>query len=110
MSAFHAFTLFSFTRLNDGQLSQIPVTELKIDQGFVSGAPRQPRKRAVVETSLELARKLDLGTVAEGVETVEEWQMLAELGCQLAQVFLVAPAVAGSALIERLAHWRKPGN
>ena len=92
------------------QLSQIPVTELKIDQGFVSGAPRQARKRAVVETSLELAKKLDLGTVAEGVQTVEEWQMLAELGCQLAQGFLIAPAVSGNAVPERLTHWRKPGN
>jgi EAL domain-containing protein (putative c-di-GMP-specific phosphodiesterase class I) len=92
------------------QLSQIPVTELKIDQGFVIGAPRQPRRRAVVETSLELARKLDLGTVAEGVETLEEWQMLAELGCHLAQGFLISPAVAGSVLPERLSHWRKPGN
>jgi EAL domain-containing protein (putative c-di-GMP-specific phosphodiesterase class I) len=91
------------------QLSQIPVTELKIDQGFVTGAARQSRKRAVVETSLELARKLELGTVAEGVETLEEWQMLAELGCQLAQGFLIAPAVAGSVLPERLSHWRKPG-
>jgi EAL domain-containing protein (putative c-di-GMP-specific phosphodiesterase class I)/CheY-like chemotaxis protein len=91
------------------QLSQIPVTELKIDQSFVTGAARQSRKRAVVETSLELARKLDLGSVAEGVETLEEWQMLAELGCQLAQGFLIAPAVAGSVLPERLSHWRKPG-
>jgi len=92
------------------QLSQIPVTELKIDQGFVTGAPGHTRKRAVVETSLELARKLDLGTVAEGVETLQEWQMLAELGCQLAQGFLITPAVAGNALPECLAHWRKPGN
>lgn len=64
----------------------------------------------MVETSLELARKLDLGTVAEGVETLQEWQMLAELGCQLAQGFLITPAVAGNALPECLAHWRKPGN
>src|SRR5690606_26756759 len=46
------------------QLSQIPFTELKIDRGFVSGAPAQPRKRAMIETSLDLARKLGLGVVA----------------------------------------------
>ena len=90
------------------QLSQIPFTELKIDQGFVTGAVRQPRKRAVVETSLELARKLDLGTVAEGVETVEEWQMLAELGCDYAQGYLIGPAVSGAALLEQIRHWRSP--
>ena len=90
------------------QLSQIPFTELKIDQGFVTGAARQPRKRAVVETSLELARKLDIATVAEGVETVEDWQMLAELGCDHAQGFLIGPAVAGHALIDQVQHWRPP--
>ncbi len=83
------------------QLSQIPFTELKIDQGFVSGAPSQPRKRAVIEASLDLARKLDLDVVAEGVETVEEWQMLAELGCGLAQGNLIAQPVPGNELAKR---------
>ena len=90
------------------QLSQIPFTELKIDQGFVTGAVRQPRKRAVVEASLELARKLQLSAVAEGVETVEEWQMLAELDCQLAQGFLISPALPGEQLLAGIADWRAP--
>jgi EAL domain-containing protein (putative c-di-GMP-specific phosphodiesterase class I)/CheY-like chemotaxis protein len=90
------------------QLAQVPVTELKVDQSFVTGAASHPRKRAVIETSLDLARKLDIGTVAEGVENVEEWQMLAELGCQIAQGFLIGPAVAGAALTERVSHWRAP--
>src|SRR3546814_499129 len=68
------------------QLSQIPFTELKIDQEFVSGASHEPRKRAVIEASLDLAHKLQLDVVAEGVETTEDWQMLAELGCGGAQV------------------------
>ena len=48
------------------QLSQIPFTELKIDQGFVSGAHNQPRKRAVIEASLDLARKLRPGRGGRG--------------------------------------------
>jgi len=90
------------------QLSQIPFTELKIDQGFVTGAVRQQRKRVVVETSLDLARKLQLTAVAEGVESVEEWQMLAELGCQLAQGFLIAPALPGDELLHAIREWRPP--
>jgi len=90
------------------QLSQIPFTELKIDQGFVSGAPRQPRKRAVVEASLGLARKLNLGVVAEGVETVDEWQMLADLGCTFAQGYLISRPVPGEQLPDVVAHWRRP--
>ena len=89
------------------QLSQIPFTELKIDQGFVGGAPDQPRKRAVIEASLDLARKLDLHVVAEGVETMEEWQLLAQLGCDYAQGHLISLPVSGEELPAAIQHWRE---
>jgi len=90
------------------QLSQIPFTELKIDQGFVSGAQKQPRKRAVIEASLDLARKLQLDVVAEGVETIEDWQMLADLGCGMAQGHLISQPVPGPELVAALGRWRRP--
>ena len=90
------------------QLSQIPFTELKIDQDFVSGASAEPRKRAVIEASLDLARKLQLEVVAEGVETTEDWQMLAELGCGVAQGYLIAAPVSGEDLPGAVARWRRP--
>ena len=90
------------------QLSQVPFTELKIDQVFVSGANAQPRQRAMIEASLDLARKLGLTVVAEGVETVEDWRLLAELGCGMAQGHLVAPPVPGEDLPAALGAWRRP--
>jgi EAL domain-containing protein (putative c-di-GMP-specific phosphodiesterase class I)/FixJ family two-component response regulator len=90
------------------QLSHIPFTELKIDQGFVAGVAQQPRKRAVVEASLDLARKLELDVVAEGVEHVDEWQLLADLGCTMAQGYLVGPPVPGEDLPAALSRWRRP--
>jgi EAL domain-containing protein (putative c-di-GMP-specific phosphodiesterase class I)/FixJ family two-component response regulator len=90
------------------QLSQIPFTELKIDQGFVVGARDQPRKRAVIEASLELARKLDLDVVAEGVETLDEWQMLAEMRCGMAQGYLISAPVTGAELPGVVSRWRRP--
>ena len=92
------------------QLSQIPFTELKIDQGFVFGAHEQPRKRAVVEASLDLARKLGLTTVAEGVENIADWQMLAELGCDVAQGYLIGRPVPGSELQALVGRWRRPAH
>lgn len=89
------------------QLSQIPFTELKIDRGFVSGAPTQPRKRAMIETSLDLARKLDLCVVAEGVETDDEWQLLAQLGCDCAQGYLISAPVPGEELPDAIQRWRQ---
>ena len=90
------------------QLSQIPFTELKIDRSFISGAPRNPRKRAVVEASLDLARKLNLAVVAEGLESVDEWQMLAELGCTFGQGYLIGRPASGEQLPELIARWRRP--
>ena len=60
----------------------------------------------MVETSLDLARKLQLTVVAEGVETVEEWQMLAELGCQQAQGFLISRALPGAELLAGIRTWQ----
>lgn len=90
------------------QLAQVPFTELKIDKEFVFAASSQSRKRAMVEASLDLARKLKLSTVAEGVETMEDWQMLAELGCDIAQGWLIGRPVPGSELLAAVARWRKP--
>ncbi len=90
------------------QLSQIPFTELKIDQDFVSGAGNDPRKRAVIEASLDLARKLQLEVVAEGVESPEDWQLLAELGCGFAQGYLIGAAVPGEDLPGAISRWRRP--
>ena len=90
------------------QLAQVPFTELKIDKEFVFSAHSQPRKRAMVEASLDLARKLHLATVAEGVETIEDWQLLAELGCGVAQGWLIGRPVPGSELPAAIARWRRP--
>ena len=62
----------------------------------------------MIEASLELARKLNLSVVAEGVEAVEEWQMLAEMGCTCAQGFLISRPVPGDQLAEVIARWRRP--
>ena len=73
-----------------------------------ASASTEPRKRAVIEASLDLARKLQLEVVAEGVETAEDWQMLAELGCGVAQGYLIAAPVAGEDLAGAVARWRRP--
>ena len=67
------------------RLARIPFTELKIDQGFVRKATTDASSRAMVESSLELARKLSIVAVAEGVESLAQWSLLLALGCELAQ-------------------------
>jgi EAL domain-containing protein (putative c-di-GMP-specific phosphodiesterase class I) len=72
------------------QLSRISFTELKIDRSFVHGASSRRHLRTILESSLELARKLKLKSVAEGVETEEDWSLLRELGCDTAQGYLIS--------------------
>jgi diguanylate cyclase (GGDEF)-like protein/PAS domain S-box-containing protein len=68
-----------------GYLHHFPVDALKIDQSFVASLPDGPRPAALVKSIIELARALDVTTVAEGVENAEQARILKELGCFTAQ-------------------------
>jgi EAL domain-containing protein (putative c-di-GMP-specific phosphodiesterase class I)/CheY-like chemotaxis protein len=82
------------------QLSRIPFTELKIDRSFVNGAASRTTLRAILGSSIELARQLKLDSVAEGVETQADLYLLKELGCDLAQGYLVAEPMPAAVLEE----------
>lgn len=72
------------------QLNRIPFSELKIDRSFVSNACNDKAHKAIVEANISLAHKLNMQTVAEGVETLESWQLLNELNCDQAQGYFIA--------------------
>jgi EAL domain-containing protein (putative c-di-GMP-specific phosphodiesterase class I) len=72
------------------QLTRVPLTEIKIDQEFVKGCATNPSSRTIVESSVEMARRLGITSVAEGVETQEEWDVLKAAGCDQAQGYLIA--------------------
>lgn len=82
------------------QLSRAPFTELKIDRAFVHGAHQRSHLRIMLESTIEMARKLNLCVVAEGVENVEDWQLLQALGCELAQGYFIAKPLIGDGLLE----------
>jgi diguanylate cyclase (GGDEF)-like protein len=71
-------------------LKKLPVDELKIDRAFVTGMAQDPSDAAIVRSSLELARNLNLQVVAEGVETAEVWRQLTDLGCASAQGYFLS--------------------
>lgn len=82
---------------NIDRLRRYPFTELKIDQSFTRAACTDGFARASVEMSVRLAREMGLKVVAEGVETVEMWNLLASLGVDEAQGFLMAKPVGPAA-------------
>jgi EAL domain-containing protein (putative c-di-GMP-specific phosphodiesterase class I) len=78
------------------QLASFPFTELKVDQSFVQGAAINRQREAILASSVELARRLQMISVAEGVETQSDLSVLETLGCDLVQGFLFArPMAAG---------------
>jgi diguanylate cyclase (GGDEF)-like protein len=66
-------------------LTRVRVDEVKVDQTFVARMAESPEAMAIVRTTVELARELNLRVVAEGVETAEQRSELARLGCDSAQ-------------------------
>ncbi len=80
------------------QLKRVAASELKIDRKILSGAARRAPLRAALVQGLETARQLGLRSVAEGVENREEWDLVNELGCDMAQGYLIGRPMAADAL------------
>jgi EAL domain-containing protein (putative c-di-GMP-specific phosphodiesterase class I)/ActR/RegA family two-component response regulator len=76
------------------QLTRIPFTELKVDQSFVRTATSRRASRAVLESSVEMAAKLGIPAVAEGVETDAQLELVRELGCRTIQGWRFGKAMA----------------
>lgn len=89
------------------QLTAIPFTEIKIDGSFVRDCDKSLRLSYIVKTAVELSRRLSLGVVAEGVLRPEEWQVLATLGCDEAQGYLIGAPMAAEHLPAWAADWRQ---
>lgn len=84
-------------------LKRLPITTLKIDRSFVRDVPGDANDVAIIRAILALAESLQLFVVAEGVETREQAELLASLGCQQAQGYLYSPPVS-AAEFETLLH------
>jgi EAL domain-containing protein (putative c-di-GMP-specific phosphodiesterase class I)/FixJ family two-component response regulator len=81
------------------QLARVPFTELKIDRSFVHGAHRQDNLRVILQSALDMARRLGLVTVAEGIETAEDWRLLQQFGCSVGQGWLIGKAMPAPDLL-----------
>jgi EAL domain-containing protein (putative c-di-GMP-specific phosphodiesterase class I) len=87
------------------QLRRIPFNELKIDKSFVTGASRNLQTRAMFEASVDLAKKLELVVVAEGVESREDLGLVADLGCDIAQGYYLARPMDAQTLLPWIHDW-----
>jgi diguanylate cyclase len=81
-----------------GHLKALDVDELKIDRSFVMGLPDDERDMAIVYATVELARRLGMRVVAEGVESAEGWDALSRLLCDEAQGYFLSRPMTADAL------------
>jgi EAL domain-containing protein (putative c-di-GMP-specific phosphodiesterase class I) len=88
------------------QLARLPFSEIKIDRSFVMSMRSSPESMTIVESTVQLGKRLDLTTTAEGVEDPETLQTLRELGCDLAQGYYFARPMNGEDTMNCLRQWR----
>jgi diguanylate cyclase (GGDEF)-like protein len=82
-------------------LGRLPLSELKIDKAFVIGL-HDPVNHAIVRSTIELGHNLGMEVVAEGVETLDVWQELQVLGCDVLQGYVIARPLTPLALTSSL--------
>jgi len=81
-------------------LKTLPVTRIKIDKSFTAGLPMDRNDTAIVDSTIQLAHRLGLMVVAEGVETEEQISYLRQSGCNSAQGFLLGKPQPLETLLE----------
>ena len=74
-------------------LQAMPYDVLKIDRSFISTLDTSPRSRVIVETITEMAHRMGMRVVAEGIERHDQLAMIRKAGCDYAQGFLFAPGL-----------------
>ena len=79
-------------------LRRLPVSEIKLDRSFVAGMVSDRQDACIVHSTVELAARLGLRVVAEGVEDDTTWGVLRDLGCDEIQGYVLAPALPASEL------------
>ena len=81
---------FGSGRSSLGRLRDLPFDQIKIDRSFIAGIQSDDRDLQITRSAIDLGHSLDLGVVAEGLESPADWHRLAALGCDAAQGFALS--------------------
>jgi diguanylate cyclase (GGDEF)-like protein len=86
-------------------IRRLPVSELKLDRTFLTGAPQDARAVSIIRSTVDLAHSLGLRIVAEGIENLDALALVDDLGCDSAQGYLMGrPAPAEDFDLSSAAH------
>jgi diguanylate cyclase (GGDEF)-like protein len=84
-------------------LKRLPVHEIKIDKSFILNMTIDDNDAMIARSTIDLGRNLGLRVVAEGVETVQIWDELAAMGCDVAQGYYFSPPAPADTITRWLA-------
>lgn len=85
-----------------GYLNSFPIDKIKIDRSFVKDLGIKPKSEKLIQAAIDIGRSLGLTTLAEGVETKEQLEILRALGCQHGQGFLFGRPIPADEIAEAL--------
>ena len=89
-------------------LRHLPVDEIKVDRSFVLDLENNPSVRHIIEAISKLGKTLNMQITAEGIETLNQLQLVTNLGCDVAQGALFAMPMAAESFTEILENKRSP--
>ncbi|MGH4125014.1 MAG: putative bifunctional diguanylate cyclase/phosphodiesterase [Clostridium sp.] len=93
-------------------LKQLPINTLKIDKSFIDNIVTNEREKAIVDGIIQLAQKIDLDVIAEGVETKEQIRLLQSMGCNQIQGYYFSRPLPRDEIEEKFlkTNWIEPYN
>lgn len=83
-------------------LHMLPINAIKIDRSFISGSGVQDNGMEIIQTIIKLAHELKVDSIAEGVETQEQFDRLSNLDCEYAQGYLLSGCLENKAVEQLL--------
>lgn len=86
-------------------LHYYPIDTLKIDQSFVRNMNKDKTARELVKSIVSLGHNMNMRTIAEGVETIEEAALVSEMGCESAQGYYFARPLAEADVTNLVTNW-----
>jgi EAL domain-containing protein (putative c-di-GMP-specific phosphodiesterase class I) len=88
-------------------LKRLPVHKLKIDKSFVMSMEKDENDRKIVRSTIDLGHNLNLEVVAEGIENIQAWDLLAEMGCDYGQGYFMGKPMPVKDYIAWLNQWNE---
>jgi diguanylate cyclase (GGDEF)-like protein len=84
------------------RLKNLPIGKLKIDKSFVEETPFNENNESLITAIVQLSRNLGIHAQAEGIETVDQWRYLRNLGCRYGQGYFFSPPVPAAEIADMI--------